>query len=95
MTASVDTIAKAVFDCLEDNNFDFTLENSAKTEFEFTKYHNSGNYSVVEVFVNHTSVEIYRGEFNKSDMQLGAKGTVTLTAPFNEEARHLIARKAS
>lgn len=93
MTA-VATIAQELYDSLEDRGFVCTSNNDARNESEWTKHNSkSGNFSAIEVFVNLTNVEVYRGEFSKDEVQLGAKDRIELTTHITDTVLNLIGRK--
>lgn len=84
-----------VCDALEDHGFVYNGSNSNDYESEWVKDYRSGNSTVIEVVLGRTSVEIYRGEFNKDDVQLGAKASAVMVSGITNEARNIIARKAA
>lgn len=71
-TATINELAGSIYDLLAET---FTLTVDDYNSNEWQKETNGG-FSVVEVYINKTSIEVLRGEFNKNETQLGAKATV-------------------
>lgn len=95
MNTAVETVAQDVYDLLEDNGFTYNEHNSSVSESEWQKEYPSGNSTVIEVVITKSAIEIYRGEFNKDDIQLGAKDSDVLTHDLTDKARAIITRKSA
>lgn len=90
---TISDIANEIYEVLQNN--DFYNSNTFDYESEWTRDTASGNYSVIEVVVNRSNIELYRGEFTKEDKQRGAKDSVVLTAGVTPEATALIQRRSA
>lgn len=90
---TINDIAGEIYEVLEDHDFYTTAE--FDYESEWTRQAPSGNYSTIEVVVNRSNIELYRGEFTKDDKQQGAKDVVVLTTGVTPDAMSLIQRRSA
>lgn len=83
-TTAIEKLAQDIYDLLIDNEFAYDERASNDWEFEWNKEHPSGDSSNVVVALSKGDLEVIRTEYNRNDVQLGAKDIIKSSTMSNQ-----------